>query len=49
MTAAGSSNEEAAQGSGCSIGAGDDPTKPVPWFTGGALIAALALRRRRAS
>jgi MYXO-CTERM domain-containing protein len=34
---------------GCSIGSGDDPTKPVPWLTGSAVIAALALRRRRAS
>lgn len=37
------------QASGCSIGAGDDPTKPVPWLTGVAVIAALALRRRRPS
>ncbi len=36
----------AAQAGGCSIGAGDDPTKPVPWLTGGVVIAALALRRR---
>jgi len=35
--------------SGCSINAGDDPTKPVPWLTSGVVIAALALRRRRAS
>lgn len=47
--AAGSSSGESEQASGCSVGAGDDPTKPVPWFTGGAVIAALALRRRRAS
>ena len=47
--AAGSSSGDSMQASGCSIGSGDDPTKPVPWFTGGALIAALALRRRRAS
>ncbi len=49
VTAAASSSGDAAKASGCSIGAGDDPTKPVPWFTGTAVIAALALRRRRAS
>jgi MYXO-CTERM domain-containing protein len=37
------------QASGCSISAGDDPTKPVPWLTGGVVIAALAFRRRRSS
>jgi len=39
----------AAQKGGCSVGAGDDPTKPVPWLTGGVVLAAFALRRRRAS
>ena len=48
-TTASSSSGDEAMDSGCSIGAGDDPTKPVPWFTGGMVIAALALRRRRAS
>ena len=48
-TTAASSSGDTAQASGCSIGAGDDPTKPVPWLTGSAVIAALALRRRRAS
>ena len=38
-----------ADAGGCSIGAGDDPTKPVPWLVGSTVIAALALRRRRAS
>lgn len=40
------------EASGCSVGAGDDPTKPVPWLTSGLVIAALALRssrRRRAA
>ena len=48
-TTATPSSGDAAQASGCSIGAGDDPTKPVPWLTGSAVIAALALRRRRAA
>jgi MYXO-CTERM domain-containing protein len=30
---------------GCSMGA--DPTKPVPWFTGAAVVAFALLRRRR--
>lgn len=46
---AGSSSGDSMQASGCSFGGGDDPTKPVPWFTGGAFLAALALRRRRAA
>lgn len=49
MTTASSSGGDTVQASGCSLGAGDDPTKPVPWFTGGMVIAALALRRRRVS
>jgi MYXO-CTERM domain-containing protein len=48
-SAATSSSGDAEGSSGCSINAGDDPTKPVPWLTGGVVIAALALRRRRAS
>lgn len=44
-----SSSSDAKEAAGCSINAGDDPTKPVPWLTGGVVIAALALRRRRAS
>ena len=48
-TTVASSSGDTAKASGCSIGAGDDPTKPVPWLTGSAVIAALALRRRRAS
>jgi MYXO-CTERM domain-containing protein len=44
-----SSSGDAEGSSGCSINAGDDPTKPVPWLTSGMVIAALALRRRRAS
>ena len=46
-TTTSSSGGDAEQGSGCSINAGDDPTKPVPWLTGGVVVAALALRRRR--
>jgi MYXO-CTERM domain-containing protein len=44
-----STSGDTAQASGCSIGAGDDPTKPVPWFTGSVVLAALAWRRRRAA
>ncbi len=44
-----SSSSDTKKAAGCSVNAGDDPTKPVPWLTGGVLIAALALRRRRAS
>jgi MYXO-CTERM domain-containing protein len=32
---------------GCSIGEGEDPTKPVPWLVGAGLLGAIALRRRR--
>jgi MYXO-CTERM domain-containing protein len=48
-TTASASTGDAAQPGGCSIGAGDDPTKPVPWLTGTVVLAALAWRRRRAS
>jgi MYXO-CTERM domain-containing protein len=44
-----SSSGAAGEAGSCSLSAGDDPTKPVPWLTGGGVIAALALRRRRAS
>ncbi|MEP7124316.1 MAG: trypsin-like serine protease [Byssovorax sp.] len=43
------SRGDAVQSGGCSISAGDDPTKPVPWLTGTVVLAALALLRRRAS
>ena len=46
---ASTSSGETAPSKGCSVGAGDDPTKPVPWLTGTVVLAALALRRRRAS
>ena len=38
---------EATETGGCNAAPSPDPTKPVPWFAGGAVIAFALLRRRR--